>query len=92
MTIKKNIPKPNNEVAARPVDVRRARARAVNAVTKNKGHISVFCLPDTDDADSVITVVLISKAVTLKQKPIKLVKKNLSKIRRKRRHLSTKKK
>ena len=49
VTIKKNIPEPNNEVAARPVDVRRARARAVNAVTKKRGHISVFCvncLPD----------------------------------------------
>ena len=39
---------PNSEVAARPVVVRTARARAVNAVTKKRGHTSVFCLPSDD--------------------------------------------
>ena len=42
------IPAPNSEVAARPVVVRTARARAVNAVTKKRGHTSVFCLPSDD--------------------------------------------
>ena len=39
---------PSSEVAARPVVVRTARARAVNAVTKKRGHTSVFCLPSDD--------------------------------------------
>ena len=45
---KEIIPAPNSEVAARPVVVRTARARAVNAVTKKRGHTSVFCLPSDD--------------------------------------------